>query len=102
MPNIKRVEMPGGNWWDIDCNPKWGALKAVKGDSSDEELLARITPAWSFPEPITAETILTIRETTDVVAALEVLYQVVLPLLDPLLKARQRPSTVPSGTERLL
>ena len=62
MPGtIRHVELPSGEWWDLETRPTVRAVQRLQGldgvAESTYEALAVFTKAWSFPAPVTAETI---------------------------------------------
>ena len=97
MGKVVRLEIPSGGWWEIDTAPRWGAIRNIDQTQGDASLLAAVTVAWSFDEPVSAEAVNN-RETPDVLMALEVVFEKILPLFERLLQIQQRHSIKPSGT----
>ena len=93
---IVRVGLPSQGWWEIDTAPKWGAIRSIDQKQGDVALLAAVTAGWSFDEPVTAEAVNN-RETPDVLLALEVVFDKILPLFERLVAIQQRSSIKPSG-----
>ena len=94
---IQRVDLGNGKWWDINTAPKWGTLRNLDQQQGDAALLAAVTAAWSFEEPVSPEEVNN-REAPDVLAALEVVFDKILPLFEHLTKMTQKNSIRPSGT----
>ncbi len=100
MPsNVIRLELPSGNWWEVETRPKWGEmmkirremLRITEADGEDEEQLTQVmtmlTRDWSYTNG-TADTKLEISVESvnemDLLDAAEVMHTVneqVIPLL---------------------
>jgi len=76
-----RIELEDGDWWDLETNPKWGAVKSINTETDPSEILATFTLGWSWDEEITAANI-DERAMVDVSAVFGKLNTDVLPKLD--------------------
>jgi len=98
MPSeIVRLDLPSGNWWEVEVQPRWGEMMKIrrdmvrieedKGEDEDQltAIMSSLTRAWSYqngsgPLPISIESV----NDMDLVDAAEVMHLVnerVLPLL---------------------
>jgi hypothetical protein len=97
--NVVRLDLPSGNWWEIETRPNWGDMMKIRremvrlteDESPDEDQLTAVmtmlTRAWSYtngsedtPLPISIESI----NEMDIMDAAEVMHKVnqeVIPLL---------------------
>lgn len=97
--NVVRLDLPSGNWWEIETRPNWGDMMKIRremvrlteDESPDEDqltaVMAMLTRAWSYtngsedtPLPISIESI----NEMDIMDAAEVMHKVnqeVIPLL---------------------
>ena len=61
MPSeIVRLDLPSGNWWDVEVQPRWGEMMQIRremvriadADGADEEaltaIMAALTRGWSY------------------------------------------------------
>ena len=87
------IELPSGGTWDIIVKPKWGRLKGIRATEDPTELIAMLTSGWSFPEPVTVETIDEERDVEDVIAILQAINTAVLPLLSALGEVETKPTS---------
>ena len=84
IQTTERIVLPTGGFWDLRVRPTMRDAMAMQGLADGAEamagMLATLTPAWSFPEPVTAETVLD-RDVEDVAEVVEVFTRRVMPFL---------------------
>ena len=96
--NVVSIDLPGGGTWDLVVPRRWKEVREFRrnippeADPQDmsDYALAAVTRSWSFPEPVSVDSIGN-RDAIDVMAALEVFNSSILPLLTG------RPSLKQSG-----
>jgi hypothetical protein len=97
-----RLEFDGGQWWEIDTDPPFEAIRRFVAagraapDDADPVLLAACTIAWSFPEAVTPAAV-SGRRTSHYARAMEVVLDEVLPLVGRIVRRTPSLSTAPSG-----
>ena len=83
-----KFQFPNGNTWEINNKPKWKHIRNTTGATTleiDEEILIRLTIKWSYPEPVTVES-LPEMDIVDVGTVIQAVRQLVTPLLEALPK----------------
>ena len=83
----KVVELPSGGTWTLNTAPKYREVRVLAGQEDERAILAALTVGWSFPEPVTAESI-DERDFLDVATVLDVVETDVLPLFSGLNKQK--------------
>ena len=84
---VKRIELPERGWWDLEVEPLWDEtmrvrrllLKVKTEDQQINTVLAALTRAWSFPEPVSVAA-LNKRRLRDMVPVMKEVNQTLLPL----------------------
>jgi hypothetical protein len=95
---LKRIDLPSGNWWEIETRPKWGEMMKIRkvvvkmtddgaeGEDFLTEVMAMLTRGWSYqngegPLEVSVESI----NELDLMDAAEIMHEVneqVIPLFN--------------------
>ena len=90
--SVTRLSLPNGAWWDIETRPTVREFMMIekimgKGDEQEAtfEILAYLTRAWSFRDPVTADGVKD-RHIDEMIGAMEIFADDIVPFLDQLPK----------------